>query len=161
MGFEPVRKGFTNLWTPTKQEGPDGTFVQKTAPLNDASEQLEGHYLGCDSNMGPEGKSKLHHLKVGEVDYCFWGTKVLDDQLAVVPKGTLTRVVWKGKVKSKANPSMQPYHNWEVLTDEQAPKIKVAERPSASPAPATQEAVPVASEEEITLDGKKADDLPF
>lgn len=71
---------------------------------------LEGKLVHIQENVGPNS-SKLYTIEKGTGEVIeFWGTTVLDNQLAEVQPGTLIRIEYLGKAKGKRG----AYKNFDV-----------------------------------------------
>lgn len=99
----------TRDWKEVEAVNEDGSTIW------DRSNPLEGEYLQCESNIGPN-KSKLYTVKTesGE-EVKAWGSTVLDDKLMGVPIGTFVKIEYEGKLKGKKG---NEYHGYKVFFDE-------------------------------------------
>lgn len=135
-GFESVSKQ-NPMWEP-KSKGSKKTdnFERRTA--SDKS-WIMGYYIGRKDNQGPRNNSTVHTVRVlkgksgawavgdmdmvngtlseGNCDVDFWGTGVLDGEIAEnVAVGTAIKVTWKGKVQSKKDPE-KFYNAWDLAVN--------------------------------------------
>jgi len=99
-----------------------------------ADDAVEGYLMETLTEQGSEGKSSIHILKTEkDEEKVFWGSMVIDDQLAKVDFGNYVMVKFLGKVKSKTGG--REYKNFEVFEDTTAEGIEVE-------APVKEETVP-------------------
>lgn len=80
--------------------------------FQNAGDQLVGTYTQIKQGVG-KLKSAIYTLKTPEGKILkFWGSTVLDDEMAKVKIGDLIQVTYKGQPEGKN------YHVYEVLVDD-------------------------------------------
>lgn len=172
-GFEIVENKMLPTWNGMTKKNSDGESV----PLekSDAS-FVVGYYLGMDHIKGKDGKdiavhrlqfvtcgdrSHLSDQEVKEGDNIMvWGATALNDKLVNnVPVGVLTKILWKGKVKAKNNPSMR-YHDFEVMINKEK-TIDAPAQPVKTPSAPKDTTANAVTTEPANVMEEEDDDLPF
>lgn len=162
-----------HFWNPTKDK--DGN------KRTEATEQdfIEGIYRGSRVTTTKNGESTLHQIsaeQVGTPDgvegydegeeplYEFWGTQLINDDLASIPKGTPIFIQWQGLAQPKKEGG-RPYHSWNIEYDPTALEGDPNEAPQEGSEPAkgepAQEVSQEAQSEEKGSSEEDDDYLPF
>ena len=84
-----------------------------TGTVWDKEKPIEGGYGGVEENVGPN-ESRMYTIKTNDGEIKVWGSKVLDDKLLGIPKGSYVKIEYGGKVKSKKGTE---YHDYKVFVD--------------------------------------------
>lgn len=114
-------------WKSMKSSGEEVNVKWDGQPFD-----IEGYYHSITEGVGSKQDSTIYKLKTetGE-DLVFWGSKVMDDQMAKVEIGEYLMIKYHGKVKAKTGG--MSYHSFEVLRDESAGTV--TEAPGAQSTP--------------------------
>lgn len=111
-----------DTWNPTVKKNADGSKLELKPTENSF---IEGYYLGCKHEQGPDKNSTVHSFLATVIDgkpleeeknIQVWGTQTVNDALQEVRPGTFTHVKWLGKQPAKTAGG-RPYHTWQVLQD--------------------------------------------
>lgn len=85
--------------------------------FKEANQELVGHFVGTQTGQGQNGNSCVHALKRDDGSVVkFWGSKIIDEEIAKLRVGDYTKVVYLGLQQPK-NSGGRPYHNFDVLVD--------------------------------------------
>ncbi len=88
--------------------------VDTNSEVWDREKPIEGKLLKIESDIGPN-KSKMYTIETKDGEIKVWGSTVLDDKLMGVPQGTIVKLEYEGKLKSKKGAE---YHSYKVYIDE-------------------------------------------
>lgn len=86
--------------------------VEAETWVPEVGDELEGIYLGMQSEVGPN-KANLYKIESNGKTVSVWGSKVLDDNMLSVKVGQELKLVYKGKVKPEKG---NEYNAYEVFT---------------------------------------------
>jgi hypothetical protein len=173
-GFQEVVNKKNPMWDCCTMKNADG----ETIPREKTDKSfMVGYYLGMEIRTGKNSKEfTIHNFKLKTVgdtehlseavepggDVSCWGKTTLDEMLTKnVPIGTLCKIVWEGKVASKANAG-QKYHVFKVFVNANE-TLSGADLPTAKEevktAPAPQQMATATANASSDLDDD--DDMPF
>jgi hypothetical protein len=105
-------------------ESKKGSSKEINVKFEKAGDTVEGFLMESLTDQGAENKSTIHTLKTADgEEKVFWGSMVIDEQLAKVSFGSYVMVKFLGKVKSAKGP--YSYNSFEVFEDTAAEGVKV------------------------------------
>jgi len=128
-------------------ESKKGSGKTVNVSFEKVDDSVEGYLMSSLADQGSEGKSTIHTIK-GEdgEEKVFWGSMVIDDQLAKVSFGAYVMVKYLGKVKSKTGG--REYKNFEVFEDTTAEGVAVEVPTEQEEIPESNQATTVAEDED-------------
>lgn len=90
--------------------------VDTTVKFEEKGQELSGYYCGFKQITTDYGPAKLHAFQTAEGSVGIYGSAKLDSSLGKVPVGTMTFVIYGGKVKIDGGKTM---HKYEVEIDDE------------------------------------------
>lgn len=96
-------------WSEINLGGRDSSMWDKENP-----NPLEGRLAKIETNQGPNNSTVYTITQADGTDIKVWGSTVLDDKLLGVSEGSLVKISYEGKAKSKKGTY---YHDYKVWID--------------------------------------------
>lgn len=128
-------------------ESKKGSNKEINVKFEKEGDAVEGNLMESLHDQGSENKSSIHTLKTADgEEKVFWGSMVIDEQLAKVSFGAYVMVKYLGKVKSKT--SSFSYKNFEVFEDTAAEGVAVEVPTEQEEIPESNQATTVAEDED-------------